>query len=184
MDFTGKIHDVQIEYRSRKPVISFLVDQEPNGIDELQDKKLTIKVGEEKKPRSLLSNSYFHALCDKLRQKMGVSFSYCKNLMIIKYGQIEYLPSGEEIYITTSIEPMEMMETQIIHAECMLVNVDGTFDYRIRRGSRTYSTKEMAKLIEGTIYECKQQGIETIPPMELKRLAKIAEDKKRDKAGR
>lgn len=184
MDFTGKLHNVQIEYRSRKPVISFLVDQEPNGIDDLQGKTLKIKVGKETKPRTLLSNSYFHTLCDKLRQKRLISMAECKNDLITSYGQVLYLSEGEPLIYKTNAPPEFVKELEEPHMLYLKTGEDGAYFYRMYRGSHTYDSEEMYKLIQGTIYECQQEGIETIPPMELKRLAKIAEDKKRDKAGR
>ena len=37
-------------------------------------------------------------------------------------------------------------------------------------GSSTYNTKEMSVLIDGTVYEAKELGIETLPPDELERM--------------
>lgn len=34
----------------------------------------------------------------------------------------------------------------------------------VMRGSHTYDTDEMAKLIDGTVYEAKELGIETMTP--------------------
>jgi hypothetical protein len=38
------------------------------------------------------------------------------------------------------------------------------------RGSHTYNTKEMSKLINGTVSEAKEQGIETLDDIEIRRL--------------
>ena len=43
------------------------------------------------------------------------------------------------------------------------------------RGSSDYDTKEMSVLINGLVEECKEQGIETIPPDELRRILSNAE---------
>ncbi len=42
--------------------------------------------------------------------------------------------------------------------------------YWVIRGSHTYDTAEMAKLISGTVYEAKEHGIETMTPNELARM--------------
>ena len=183
MDFTGALHNVQIEYRSRKPVISFLVDQEPHGIDELQNMKLTIKVGKHRKKRSLDSNSYFHVLCDKLRQKRGISMAACKNDLITSYGQVFYLDDVEPLVYKTNAPPEFISELEEPHMKFIKMGEDGAFWYRMYRGSHTYDSAEMAKLIEGTIYECQTEGIETATPAELAKMAEIWE-KNRDKAGR
>ena len=47
--------------------------------------------------------------------------------------------------------------------------------YMMLRGSSDYDTKEMGVLINGLVEECKEQGIETIPPDELRRILSNAE---------
>lgn len=39
--------------------------------------------------------------------------------------------------------------------------------YRIYRGSHTYDTKEMSVLIDGTVADAKELGIETATPAEI-----------------
>lgn len=41
------------------------------------------------------------------------------------------------------------------------------------RGSSTYDTDEMSKLINGLVSECQEMGIETLPPQELERMMDI-----------
>lgn len=127
--------------------------------------------------RSLDSNSYFHVLCDKLRQKLGISMARCKNQLIADYGQIEYIDEQPMIYKTNAPEEY-MMEIETIHTKCVKVTEENGKDvyfYRIYRGSHTYNTAEMAKLIEGTVQECKAQDIETASPAELEHMQKLWE---------
>ena len=42
--------------------------------------------------------------------------------------------------------------------------------FAFMRGSHTYNTAEMSRLIDGTVAEAKQLGIETLPPSELERM--------------
>lgn len=48
-------------------------------------------------------------------------------------------------------------------------------------GSSTYDTKEMSELINGLVTECKEQGIETLPPDELARMMAEYEENHRKK---
>lgn len=48
-------------------------------------------------------------------------------------------------------------------------------------GSSTYDTKEMSELINGLVAECKEQGIETLPPEELARMMAEYEENHRKK---
>lgn len=134
------------------------------------DTEVDIDIKEHKERRSLNANAYFHKLCDELRQKLRISFAACKNQLITSYGQIEYI--GEvPATIKTNIEPEKMREQETLH--CMPISVaddEGVFWYRVYRGTHTYDTKEMSILIDGTIAECKEQGIETMTQNELERL--------------
>lgn len=134
------------------------------------DTEVDIDIKEHKERRSLNANAYFHKLCDELRQKLRISFAACKNQLITSYGQIEYI--GEvPATIKTNIEPEKMREQETLH--CMPISVtddEGVFWYRVYRGTHTYDTKEMSILIDGTIAECKEQGIETMTPNEPERL--------------
>lgn len=132
--------------------------------------EVDIEIKEHKERRSLNANAYFHKLVDELRQKLRISFAACKNQLITSYGQIEYI-GDVPATIKTNIKPEKMREQETLH--CMPINVgdeEGVFWYRVYRGTHTYNTKEMSILIDGTIEECKEQGIETMTPNELERL--------------
>lgn len=133
----------------------------------------------ENKKRSLDSNAYFHVLCDKLRQKLNISMARCKNHLIADYGQIEYIDEEPMIYKTNAPEDY-MMELETIHTKCVKVSEENghpIFFYRIYRGTHTYNTEEMAKLIKGTVEECKAQDIETATPEELAHMQALWEQK-------
>lgn len=144
---------------------------------EKPDAKWDLK--EHKERRSLDSNAYFHVLCDKLRQKLGISMARCKNHLIADYGQIQYIDDTPMIYKTNAPEEY-MMELETMHTKLIKVTEENgkeVYFYRIYRGSHTYNTAEMSKLIDGTVQECKQIGIETATPAELARMAALWERK-------
>lgn len=177
MDLTGRVVGVQRDYRTRKPMIQFLINEEPNGVEDLQDKDLIIKVTKRTKPRSLDSNAYFHVLCDKLRQKMGISMAHMKNILITSYGQIEYLGEGEALIYKTNATPEYIQEVEAAHLKFLKQGEDGAYWYKVYRGSHTYTTTEMHKLLEGTIYEAREQGIEVATPAELMRMQELWKNK-------
>lgn len=132
------------------------------------DDRVKVEVAKEKRSQS--ANAYFHVLCDKLRQSLRISFAECKNYLITSYGQIEYVDEGEPATIKTNIPADKMAQSEAIHCKPIFVAGTDAFWYRIYRGSHTYDSREMALLIDGTIEECKLQGIETLTPNELLRL--------------
>lgn len=154
-------------------IVTFLMTADKESLWDLSAHK-------DKKKRSIDSNKYFHKLCDELRQKLNISMAYCKNMLIYKYGQIQYLSEGEPLVYKTNAPEEYMMELETVHTHCVkIVEEKGknVFFYRVYRGSHTYNTAEMAALIRGTVMECEQQGISTATPDELAHMAILWEQK-------
>ena len=173
MDLTGKLLSISRDYMTRKPIISFLVNENLDGIEDLNDKDLKVKIVKATKPRSLDANAYFHVLVDKLRLKMGISAAHMKNILITSYGQIEYLSEGEPLCYKTNAPVEYVQELEDAHMKFVRMSDDGAYMYKVYRGSHTYSSAEMSQLLEGTIREAQEQGIETKTPDELARLAML-----------
>lgn len=175
MDTEGKLVYVTRNIRSRKLHITFEIENEP--FEELNDlaklDKLNIIATKRKEKRSLNANAYFHLLCDKLADKLGISNHHCKNLLISSYGQKQY-EDGEIVTLITNIPIEKMQEKEYLHCEPYDFEYDDDGNeyvcYYVYRGSHTYDTKEMSRLIAGTVEECSRQGIATMTPKEIERL--------------
>ena len=181
IDLTGKVYEIKRDYRSMRPVISLVIYEDNlESVSDLGDADIRIRISEKKAHRSLDSNAYFHVLCDKLRQKLGISMMRCKNQLIARYGQVDYTPSGEVIGYTTLAPPEFMQEWETPHTwlvDAREVKGKTWYTYRLYRGSHTYNVAEMNQLIAGTIEECKQVGVETATPDELAQMAALWEKK-------
>ena len=173
MDLTGRLCEVSRDYITKKPMVKFLVNENLDGIESLDGKDLKIKVTRATNPRSLDANAYFHVLCDKLRQKLGLSMAHMKNILITSYGQIEYISEGQALIYKTNAPVEYIQELEEAHMKFMKVGDDGAFWYKVYRGSHTYDSHEMHILLEGTIREAQEQGIETKTPDEIKRLEEL-----------
>lgn len=181
MDLTGRFLDVARDYRTKKPMIRLLINEEINGLEEIVDKDLKIKITRITNPRSLDANAYFHKLCDLLRQKLGISMARCKNLLITSYGQIEYLDEGQALIYKTNAPVEYIQELEAAHLKFIQKGEDGAYWYKVYRGSHTYNSTEMHRLLEGTIQECQMQGIETKTPDEIRRMEMLWDVKQRMK---
>lgn len=149
-------------------IIHFLMEQPLGKVWDLKEHK-------EFEKRSNDSNSYFHVLVRKLAQAQNppISLARCKNELIAAYGQPDEL-DGQQVIIKSNIPVTKMLEQEMLHTACVKVSVENEHEvyfYRVYRGSKTYNSKEMNKLIEGTVQECKDAGIETATPNELLRMA-------------
>lgn len=146
-----------------------LVESEP--LDKLWDIK------EHRAKRSLNQNSYYWALLAKVAEKSSISRNRCHNEMLASYGQDEYV-DDRLVYVTipdNEKAEREAMEAETYHLRPTSSVMDGNDGmlYRVwvmLRGSHTYNTAEMRRLLEGMIDEAKQLGIETLPEEELEML--------------
>lgn len=138
-----------------------------------------LSLHEEKKHRSLDSNAYFHVLVGKLAQALNppISKARCKNMLIADYGQEEFT-DGEMVVFKSNLPPEKMCNLEYLHTSCVRISVENeknVYFYKVYRGTHTYDSKEMAKLIEGTIQECKNVGIETATPKQLEEMQRLWE---------
>ena len=167
-----------------KTVLVFIVNEDVGDLEEITNKDLTLEVKEQKEKRSLSANAYFHVLVDKLQKKLSrdshISFAAVKNHLICEYGQVWYLDDSPAVY-KTNVPPEIMKDQEEPHCKLFRNGPDGAYWYRLYRGSHTYNTKEMYQLIQGTVEECKQQGIETKTPEEIARMEGIRNDVVRDR---
>lgn len=180
METTGTLTSVTKDFLTGKLNLTFQIDAEPmNDIEEFSKRDeegklplLDIAVKKYRKKRSLDANAYFHVLCGKIAEKLTISKAKSKNILISKYGQVELLPDGSPMVYKTNAPEEYMMELESIHCKAVKYVDDATF-YKIYRGSHTYDTKEMSLLIEGTVADAKELGIDTMTPAELERMMSV-----------
>lgn len=142
-------------------------------VDDMKDSKLSIKAVKYREKRSLNANAYFHVLVGKLADALNISKPRCKNLLLHRYGQPYLLDDGSEAVVKSNVPVFQMLEQEQMHffpCGSKVENGQELTFYKIRRGSHTYDTKEMSILIDGTVEECKEQGIETLPPEQIERM--------------
>ena len=145
---TGKARDL----------ILYLMDVDPNFIYDLSPHK-------DVKPRSLTANNYFYALCTKVAEKLRISLNEVHNQMLSRYGYPEFIDDKVVYFILP--DNIDVIKLEGVHLKAtsktqVLDNGDLNRVYIVMRGSHTYNTVEMARLIDGVISEAKDLGIETI----------------------
>lgn len=153
-----------------KPRVTFEVE----AFDELrgmEEKDLTIEVRIRRQKRSQNANAYFHVLVGKIADRLQISKARAKNIMLGKYGQREITNEGP--LIISIISSVDMAEREDIHTQPIGYGEAGGHDfvhYAIIKPSHLYDTQEMAHLIDGTVEDAKELGIETLTPAELERM--------------
>ena len=151
-------------------LVTFEVDKPPLEYEMQKDKELKIEIKQNRQKRSLNANAYFHVLVEKIAEVNQTSHAEVHNQLIARYG---YMDEDIKNIILDDEIPWEKLESIHLRPTSATKVLDNGKLYRVyfvMRGSHTYDTKEMARLIDGTISEAKELGIETMPPDELRRM--------------
>lgn len=174
MIFTGKLVDISIDFTTKQPKITFLANEKDllSQVEEIQNAdKLSIEAKQYRAKRSLDANAYFHVLVNKLARKLGTSDSEMKIKLNLEYGTIATNKDGTKfgIKVPFGSDLSQFYKYCKKFGECVENGI--TFEkYLLYKETHTLDTKEMAQLIDGVVSECKEQGIETLPPDEIKSL--------------
>lgn len=161
--------------------VTFIINESKNAIFDWFNRiskydNLTIEAKKQVKKRSHDANAYYWVLVTKLASKLGNSMALQHNLQLRKYGQIECIDGR---LVEVDIPDTDEAEKQALeNAHFHIKPTSETFyksdiryrTYHMLRGSHTYTSEEMAYLIDNTVEECKIMGIETLSPEELERM--------------
>lgn len=155
----------------------------------LSQQKTDVKfeVTEYKEKRSLSANAYFYVLVDKIAKERtkvtgrAVSSDDIHREMILKYGTWEREADGSPKWVVfpkdkplpTSGYFWDMNADVTIKGEKSGEEVGHA--YIVVRGSHTYNSKEMSELINGTVSEAQDLGIETRTSIEIEQMIKDME---------
>lgn len=175
MDTTGTLKDVTRDLRTRKLAVTFLVDRAGEADLTLLASLPVIDIiaRKHREKRSLNANAYFHKLCTLIAEAIGASLIEVKNRLIREYGQYEYVDGMIPTYLVKEeyVEAMQVKEG--VHFTLLgFETIDGIVYGKMAamRASHTYDTKEFSRLLDGTVREAKELGIETLTPDELERM--------------
>ena len=169
-----------------------LLSSRKNGYDRLSPEQLEAMESYCTSYKAFLDVSKTERLCAaetvRLAEAAGISKPRAHNLMLRRYGQ-NLMIAGQMAYLvvpdTTEAEETAL-EAETFHirpTSQVKQGKDGKAyrTYTVLAGSSTYDTKEMSELINGLVAECKEQGIETLPPEELARMMAEYEENHRKK---
>lgn len=166
----GIINDISIDFNTRKPKISLLLDtNELSIVEELKNEnKLNIELKKYRKPRSLDANKYFWKLLQEVCDYKDIDTieeykRRVKELGIFKQFKImtQDLKTFEKIWTDRGIAWFcEIVDTTYIgDTEFKIINA--------YYGSSSYNSKQMSRLIDNLVQDCKAVGIETKPQSEI-----------------
>lgn len=128
-----------------------------------EQKYLDVEIDVPGKKRSLNANAYLWKLCELLAEKLRTSKDEVYEGLLQKYGYL----SDITITVKSEVDMSKIDGHWKFHKE----SKDGKFKaYWMIRGTSEYTSKEFAYFLDMAIEEAKEQGIETLPEEELKRM--------------
>lgn len=154
MQTTGKLKDVFRQIETGKIIVSFVVDA--NEID-IPAGLLDIKVEPHRAKRSLNANGLLWKCISDISKAIGADKWKIYLSLLRRYG--------EYTYVCVKPQAVEMVKRQWRECEeigTIKINGADAVQMLCYYGSSTYDTKQFSVLLDGTISEMKEMGLE--PP--------------------
>ncbi len=180
MEFKGKISAMFRDMVTRNWNITISTDQDiSEALQTFSGKELDVKLKQHREKRSLDANAYYWCLLTKLAKVYGWTNAEAHNRMLREYGQYE---GAEGQQIIALLPDTDQTEKEVLNkteyhlaltSNVTVVKGQTKRVYLLLRGSSTYNTEEMARLISGLIEDCRDSGIpdsEIMTPFEKQRL--------------
>lgn len=179
-DFTGKIRDLSMEFRSGAAVLTLVINEVQSiadCFDELNGcEKLTIRLDRWRKKRSLDANAYFWVLADRLAAATGISKEEIYRNAVRDIGG-----NTETVCIRADAAPKfrEAWERNGLGwiSEEFPAIAPGYVNVILYYGSSTFDTAQMSRLINDIMVpDCKAVGVDTMTPDEISEMLSRWED--------
>lgn len=173
VDTTARLRDMTQDYKTKRFVLTMEIENPQTAMnvwEELHgDEKISVRFAKHRKKRSLDSNAYAWVLMDRLSGKLNIPKEQIYRQYIKDIGGV-----SETICIKTD-GVQKLCEAWHKNGLGWLTatfpsDTQGYTNVILYYGSSTYDTRQMSRLIDMIVYDCKEEGIETANPEELKAL--------------
>ena len=160
MKAKGRITGIQMPFRSKRPVVSFEVQAEPEALEKYMDIDLDINFSRHRNRRSIDANAFLWACLEIARAINSDTWSIYL-YMLERYGKFTHI----------LVKPEAVEQVRQVWRETKIVGEkDGMIQMLCFFGSSTYNTKEFSQLLDGVVSEMKEMHLETPPDEEMKQL--------------
>lgn len=146
--------------------VTFYTKQKPIELEKLQaENEIDVEAKKHRNKRSNDANAYAWVLLGELQNVLNIPKEEIYRDLIRNIGSYEIVPVKNE-----AVEKFRQAWNKNglgWITETMKSKLEGFTNVVTYYGSSTYNTKEMSRLIELLVEECKQFGIETKPQAEI-----------------
>lgn len=134
--------------------------------DELHEVDVDVTVKKHREKRSLDANAYSWVLLDKLAESTGTPKSEIYRREVRDVGGNTETVCVREKAVQKPCDGWNKngmgWQTEVMDSK-----IDGCKNVVLYYGSSTFDTKQMSRLIDNIVQDCKELGIETLTPQQL-----------------
>lgn len=169
MECTGRLKGINQNWQTGQFEVTFAINEkdalkhaaELDGVE-----KLNIKATKYRKKRSLDSNAYAWALMQKIAEAIRSDKweVYLSMLQLYSRAFVHVIVKPEKV------DTVGRLYRTYVDLGEVTVNGKTGRQLQVYLGSSQFDSEEMSVFIEGIVNECKDLGIETLPPEEIARM--------------
>ncbi len=172
MDFVATKINIGQDFNEGAYTVTFYTKQSPVNIyEKLKDiKQISVVAKKKSNKRSLDANAYMWLLINKLQEELKIGNEEIYKDLIRNIGDYEIIPVKNEA-VEKFCKAWSKNGIGWV-TETFKSKLEGFTNVKAYYGSSTYNTKNMSRLIDLVVQECKQLGIEVKPKEEIDSLLK------------
>lgn len=166
MNFTGNIKNISIDWISKRPSITFELNEinAADNLEKLKDSKIKLKVEKYRKSRSISANAMLWACLGEIAAALNADKWEIYLQMLKRYGKYTYV-----CVKPNAVEAVKAQWREVEDVGNIQINGETAVQLLCYFGSHTYDSKEFSVLLEGVIYEMKEIGLTPPPTQEMRR---------------
>ena len=164
MKSVGKIKGLMRDSETGRYILQLETDSRISvGYEDLKGETVDIIIRKHREKRSLDQNALYWSMVVVLAKHLGQSNAWVHNKMLGRYGVPYYYGNRVAMVVLPDGDP-EIMESEDFHVRPTSDVREGKDGkqyrtYIVMRGSSTYNTAEMTRLVDGIESEVKNLGI-------------------------
>lgn len=163
MKLQGKLADVSIDYATKKPKLTFLINNNINSLEEIENVDLLdIEAKKHRNKRRINANNYAWEIISQIGNILSKSKEEIYLEMLKRYGQSQMISVYADIDVSKFLKYYEEAGESELNNKLFK-------HYKVYTGTSEYDTKEMSIFIDGVVQEAQELGIVTDTPEQIAR---------------
>lgn len=168
-ELTGTIKELAVVFSTKQAYLSFAVNENQTAkalVDELEGKKVSVKISEYREKRSKDANAYCWVLIGKLAEKLNLP----KDEIYI--NAVKQVGGNYEVVCVLDAAVDKLCSSWRRNGigwqtDTMPSKIEGCTNVILYYGSSTYDTASMSRLINIIVEDCKAVNIDVRTPDEI-----------------